>query len=364
MDADWYEDPLGRFDGRFFDGESWTNQVSDNGTLRIDDDFDGEPDDSNPFAETGDPAVEEISTSTRQGLSTSSAESPVRVVAVLDESIMSRRTATQDPIPPRPKSSSKWRWILAALLVAAAATALALFASWGDDDPALEPATLDQDQEARVEDLVEGGGTTDLDSDDMQELDDVPSAADQDGFAKDGEAPDGVDTGDADTDGDESSNSAGPGDDAPEVDRPTGAVDPETQFNDQDALTLGPLSVVNGSSLLLELSSWHRGFSLARGIELGPDAQCWLAERGGAADPNAYCGPTGPVGEDALYDVVPLSFDDGPSGTVAQPVLDAVEPDQPLPNGVVLIDAQSNSSPPPSQPDLDSGERNDEGDDS
>ena len=39
MDADWYVDPLGRFDGRFFDGESWTERVSDKGTAAIDSDF-------------------------------------------------------------------------------------------------------------------------------------------------------------------------------------------------------------------------------------------------------------------------------------------------------------------------------------
>lgn len=39
MEADWYVDPLGRYDGRFFDGEDWTDQVSDSGVLATDPDW-------------------------------------------------------------------------------------------------------------------------------------------------------------------------------------------------------------------------------------------------------------------------------------------------------------------------------------
>lgn len=39
MIADWYVDPLGRFDGRFFDGVDWTDQVSDGGHLLLDPDW-------------------------------------------------------------------------------------------------------------------------------------------------------------------------------------------------------------------------------------------------------------------------------------------------------------------------------------
>jgi hypothetical protein len=39
IDADWYVDPLGRFEGRFFDGERWTERVSDGGAIAIDPDF-------------------------------------------------------------------------------------------------------------------------------------------------------------------------------------------------------------------------------------------------------------------------------------------------------------------------------------
>ncbi|KAG1648795.1 hypothetical protein GQR58_029574 [Nymphon striatum] len=39
MDADWYVDPLGRFEGRFFDGEDWTAEVSNGGRLAVDPDW-------------------------------------------------------------------------------------------------------------------------------------------------------------------------------------------------------------------------------------------------------------------------------------------------------------------------------------
>lgn len=32
----WFVDPVGRFDGRLFDGQVWTNQVSQDGRLIID----------------------------------------------------------------------------------------------------------------------------------------------------------------------------------------------------------------------------------------------------------------------------------------------------------------------------------------
>ena len=40
MDADWYVDPLGRFEGRYFDGAQWTDQVSDGGIAAVDPDWD------------------------------------------------------------------------------------------------------------------------------------------------------------------------------------------------------------------------------------------------------------------------------------------------------------------------------------
>jgi|GEM_PF-2300342 len=39
MEAGWFVDPLGRFDGRLFDGAQWTDQVSDGGLLSTDPDW-------------------------------------------------------------------------------------------------------------------------------------------------------------------------------------------------------------------------------------------------------------------------------------------------------------------------------------
>ncbi len=39
MSSGWFVDPLGRFDGRFFDGTQWTNQVSSDGSAAIDPDW-------------------------------------------------------------------------------------------------------------------------------------------------------------------------------------------------------------------------------------------------------------------------------------------------------------------------------------
>lgn len=36
MNGEWFVDPLGRFEGRYFDGNQWTDQVSVNGRLTVD----------------------------------------------------------------------------------------------------------------------------------------------------------------------------------------------------------------------------------------------------------------------------------------------------------------------------------------
>lgn len=39
MNANWYVDPLGRFEGRYWDGSNWTDQVKDRGQLAVDPDW-------------------------------------------------------------------------------------------------------------------------------------------------------------------------------------------------------------------------------------------------------------------------------------------------------------------------------------
>ena len=87
MEADWYVDPLGRFDGRFFDGESWTERVSDNGTAAIDPDFSSTTvaaiDESDLLDQPMQAAVAPAATPLHLGASLME-ESSARVVAVLD----------------------------------------------------------------------------------------------------------------------------------------------------------------------------------------------------------------------------------------------------------------------------------------
>jgi|GEM_PF-899577 len=369
MEADWYEDPLGRFDGRFFDGEHWTAEVSDAGSLRIDPDFASVNAENEDLFDVGQstPAVEPIAGSSRREISTSTAESPARVVAVLDESLISQGSNdapaaadTRQDAARSPKNS-RWRWLLAGLLVVGAAIGLAVFASRGDDEPAVEPAALDEDQEARVEDLVDGGLNDELDPDDIQELEgavpeddvsddaapeedspeeaapevdeqDEPEATEPDATEPDATEPDATEPDATEPDATE------PDPTEPEIDRPEGAVDSSTTFDDEETLALGSLQIVNAESLLAALGNWHQDFVADTDVILGPDARCWLAERGGAADLNVYCGPVGFNDDVALYDVVPLDFEDVADGQVVQPVLDAVETDIQLPRGVTLIE--------------------------
>lgn len=43
MEADWYVDPLGRYEGRYFDGNEWTDQVKEEGRLALDPDWNRPP---------------------------------------------------------------------------------------------------------------------------------------------------------------------------------------------------------------------------------------------------------------------------------------------------------------------------------
>jgi len=160
MEPDWYEDPLGRYDGRFFDGESWTARVSDGGVLGHDPDFverkssetteavpvaAAEPDVSDKVdlgAVDDAPAVTPLFdtssaplTSTGERLTVASPESPVRVVAVLPADVVSP-SAAAGALDPDAETASELadtesarsggplrRWLVAAVLVAAAAVA-------------------------------------------------------------------------------------------------------------------------------------------------------------------------------------------------------------------------------------------------
>lgn len=280
MNADWYVDPLDRFDGRFFDGERWTEQVSQDGKMVIDPDF--APVDAELENE---PMV--ARRTVRPGLPAADiAESPVRTVAVLD-----RGTGRQ----PDGDGSSR-RYLVWGLLGLAAVLAVVVGVILGgrDDDSSAEaePVELDSQDVARVQDL-ESGGADEL-------IDDTADEA--------------------------------------EVGAPEAAVPEGATFDADELIEVGALRIVNGVSLLQDLEEWHRGYAEERRIVLGSDAKCWFGRLGGAAVQMAHCGPVGATDDgDFLYDLVPLVFEDVEGGQIARPVVDAATPNAVLADALTLI---------------------------
>lgn len=328
MDADWYVDPLGRFEGRFFDGERWTERVSDGGAVAIDPDFPQQgtetetpalPAPTKPAVEQSNdlaPAivanlddsvsVEPVVTPvlpSRDRKASLMQESPVRTVAVLESSLVrSHLTSVQLASAGGRSGRAPIVWGLLGLIAALAVAALLLLRN---DEPAgeavAEPVELDSEQEARVGDLEAGGSVEDLEAEPIEEL---------------------------------------------EVDAPIGAVDPGTSFASSEAIEVGGLRIVNGESVLVALANWHQDFAPQRGVELGPSASCWFGQLGGAAVQVAHCGPVGGSADsEFLFDSVPLLFEETAAGPVAQPVVDAAMTDAVLANALTLVGRES--APPP-----------------
>jgi hypothetical protein len=328
MDADWYVDPLGRYEGRFFDGERWTERVSDAGAVAIDPAFprQGTETEAPALPEPTEPAVEQpndlppaivaprddfvlvepVVARVDPGRGRKASlmqESPVRTVAVLDSSLVSAPVTSVQPASAGGRSGrAPIVWGLLGLIAALAVAGLLLLR---DDEPGgeavAEPLELDSEQEARVEDLEAGGSVEDLGAEPIEEL---------------------------------------------EVDAPIGAVDPGTSFASTEAIKVGGLRIINGESLLVALADWHQDFAPQRGVELGPTASCWFGQLGGAAVQVAHCGPVGgSVDSEFLFDSVPLLFEETAAGPVAQPVVDAVITDAVLANALTLVGRES--TPPP-----------------
>jgi hypothetical protein len=324
MDADWYEDPLGRFDGRYFDGTSWTAQVSANGVLEIDADFpqpavpglaptseaapvgnDELPtDEAKPSFTTDDrPAVEPIEVWTPRRASLQ-AESPARVVAVLEPHEL--------PAAAEPEAERNWWPVLLVALVCAAIVGSLFALASRDSSPASEAnagqqpqsSDLDEEQEQRVEDL-EQSGLGDSDTDDATALEEL------------------------------------------DVDLPDQLVDSSGTFPPSELVRVGSLQIVNGVSMLEDLADWHEGFAEERDLDLDGSAGCWFGELGGAAVQVAHCGPVGGSADsDFLFDLVPLAFEDVERGQVAQPIVDAVRIDALIANTLELVGAPDGPPPP------------------
>jgi len=312
MDADWYVDPLGRFDGRFFDGESWTERVSSDGHLVVDPDFDMEQSVQPRVAPTleessAEPAVEAVAT-TGPLRASPIEESPVRIVAVLEESVSGA---------PDRRRPIRITMVVTLLAVVAALAFVAFLLLRGDEtstQAAAEQVDLDAVQEERVEDL-EAGGLSDAEPGAVEEL---------------------------------------------EVDSPPDAVDQGTVFAADEMVEVGALRIANGASMLRELEDWHQGFAADRGIAVGADAGCWLGQLGGAAVQVAQCGPVGGSAEtEFLFDLVPLLFEDIDGHQIALPVVDNVTTDAVLANALTLVGPADGTAPPRS---LEGATRGDRGD--
>jgi len=306
MDADWYVDPLGRFDGRFFDGEQWTERVSDAGALREDPDFPpaalteerGLP--FEPFvSESAAVAPLHVDRHLRASLMQ---ESPGRVVAVLDDSVRNPAPYTTDAPAARKSRRGLIVWVLLALITALVVAGLVLLTN--DDspaDPRAESVQLDRAQEARVQDLEASGVDDGTSAESIEELD---------------------------------------------VDVAPGAVVPGASFDPAETVQVGRLQVLNGQSMLADLQIWHREFAAERGVELRSSASCWFGQLGGAAVQQAFCGPVGgSLDTEFVFDSVPVLFEETSGGQVAQPVLDRATVDTVLANALTLVGRDGDPSP-------------------
>ncbi|MGK0225664.1 MAG: hypothetical protein ACI8XD_000473 [Thermoproteota archaeon] len=342
IDADWYVDPLGRFEGRFFDGERWTERVSDGGAIAIDPDFIEHGTETPVLSGPSEPAAEEPNDLSlvaiaaplddlvsvepagvrvrpdRGSKASSMQESPARVVAVLGSSLV---RAPGTLVRPASVGGGPGRGpIVLGLLSLIVALAVAGLLLLSDDDPGgdvvAKQVELDSEQEARVEDLEAGGSVGDLGAEAIEEL---------------------------------------------EVDASIGAVGPGTPFALSEAIEVGSLRIINGESVLVALADWHQGFAAQRGVELGPLASCWFGQLGGAAVQVAHCGPVGGSADsEFFFDSVPLLFEDTMAGLVAQPVVNAAMTDAVLANALTLVGRKS-TPPPLSLEGASQGDRDNEG---
>lgn len=339
MEADWYIDPLGRYEGRFFDGQRWTHQVSDQGVLSVDPDWppggsgadtessvaEVEPEPAYGVAEVAETssgyAVGEIADNPEPEAASAAAsvdaativhaspppplapvvqESPARAVAVLD-SVDERRPTEPLIADPRTPRSNKWLYLLAGLCLVAGAVLLGLTTCQGDDsaDPVVEDEDVAVTEETVDAEPDDSGQTTDGEE--------VEAAVEN--------AEDVVEE---------------VVEDAQPVDRPVGPP---------GSVPVGALDIVNGRRLLNDLSEWHPVHIANRDIELSADASCSFGQLGQAAVQYVLCGPVvGSDESDFKYDLVPLEFEDLGNGQVnASALTGEVNNENNVPEGLELV---------------------------
>ncbi len=399
MTPDWYVDPLGRYEGRYFDGERWTAQVKDRGRLVIDPDWDrpiaattdaagsnqigdgqtgenetGAGPSATPEFDTNDHnAVEPISTGAvlveetpvAAGGMDFSQESPTRQVAVLEApelaapelAVVNEQPSTvADGIEVDDDSDSsnrRWLYILGLAILALAVLLILLPRLLGGDDVAST-----DDTPTNVVSPDDGTEASDAGADEgaLPATDPEPDSTDPDSTDPDSTEPESADPVDDNAD---ASGTEAPADTTTAEDPdPTNDTDPGTDdttddgtpaVSDQgsDALNVGSLEILNAKPVLRDLAIWHESSLGDRAFTLGPDAGCWLGSIGEAVVQNAHCGPVASTpGAERQFDLIPLRFEDVEDGVIQiRPVTDAVVIDAVLPNGLELIGADGPVDP-------------------
>ncbi|MEM7094038.1 MAG: DUF2510 domain-containing protein [Actinomycetota bacterium] len=380
--ADWYVDPLGRYEGRYFDGEQWTDQVKHRGRLVVDPDWDGRvttprlTDDDSPDrpsvdeddrgagtdSEPGDEPRQASENAPAETAPTETAptesalagsgvdesdgrrgESPSRQVAVLAD-LEAAETAPSSRPPesvdgeltnPREPADRRWRYAVAAALIVGVVLILLLPRQFGDDDDGppssvTEAAGVEESANDDPTDAGIGLPASDAATDDPTTGDatsDPTQDANTDASSTTSDAADQA--GSAADDG----ASAGTGDDADANAAADTAPEPPG-----DAMKVGSMTILNGRQMLLDLEVWHASSLGDRDVQLGAGAGCWFGAIGEAVVQNAHCGPVAATpGAEPRFDLVPLRFEDVEPGVIqVRPITDLVVPDAVLPFGVSL----------------------------
>lgn len=256
------------------------------------------------FDEESPPAVTPMEPSAAIAASTL-VESPYRVVAVLDDAVV-RAVAPVEPGDASETSRGRTWMLIGAAAIAALAAVVALALLLGNDS---EPQ-LDATQADRVEDLLSGPDAEDLAAQEGEATDLAPEAA-SDASAEDQASVFGA------------------------------VTDPATNFDVEESLAVGPLTVVNGVPLRDALAVWHRDWTESAGRAIVADQHtCWFGQFGiERAVQAVYCGPVGDSTEpDALFDAVPVTFEEVDDGHIALPLIDLISQNERLPEALELIE--------------------------
>ena len=403
MDADWYVDPQGQYDGRYFDGEAWTNQVSAGGDFVIDPDWTPDPnpvpDEPEPPAPPPAPEVADVEVAAPGTAQVTAPEVTAPEVAApevaapeltapevtapevtapeltVPEVTVPEVTAPEVTAPEVEVAAPIERDVPEVEVVAPGTPEVA--APIAREVPEVElpaPAARDAESPGAIAsaEFDDSGGdvpaVAPLTGPETRRADLTHESPARTVAVLDEAKPSPSPTSQARTSFDEprrrhwpallllalvaaslvvgliwfldrDSNSASPAATS-EVDLPEGVVEEGATFDPSETIEVGELRVVNGTSLLDDLSSWHVDFAGSRGVELTASASCWLGRLGDAAVQMAFCGPVGVDADENLYDKVPLIFanaDDADLGLVAQPVVDAVAIDSRLARSLELV---------------------------